>query len=284
MTPYPLGRVVQHDPRSLAFAHGVLPKSAIGPVAWTRRAPVFDQGSLGSCTGMAATGLLGTDSKARVGLRAATILDYQVSAQSVLQRAVALVVPKDVGRVTVTVQEELAERVYGLATSLDQFDGTWPPDDTGSSGIGAAKALQKLDLATGYTHAFSPDALKSALMTGPVMVGTIWLGSMFETDDDHFIVVDRTSGEAGGHEWIVHQYDPGRYRMTNSWGTGWGEDGMAWIKEDDLHWLLSRDGDVTVPKWNTARPRTVTNQQLYDSQKANWATTQAWGLYKGLRL
>jgi hypothetical protein len=63
-----LGRHVQHDPRSLRYAHGVLPKTAIKTVDWTRRAPIFDQGQLGSCTGNAAAGLLGTDSATRPGL------------------------------------------------------------------------------------------------------------------------------------------------------------------------------------------------------------------------
>ena len=42
-----LGRHVLHDPRSLRYAHGVLPKAAIRSVDWVRRAPVFDQGQLG---------------------------------------------------------------------------------------------------------------------------------------------------------------------------------------------------------------------------------------------
>lgn len=44
-----LGRRVFHDPRSLAYAHPVLPKSAIQTVEWTRRIPILDQGRLGSC-------------------------------------------------------------------------------------------------------------------------------------------------------------------------------------------------------------------------------------------
>jgi hypothetical protein len=280
-----LGRHVQHDPRSLGYAHGVLPRSALQPVAWTRRAGIFDQGDKGSCTGNAAAGLLGTDSKARTGLTSAVILDY--GGTTTLEAVSAA--PRDTGRITVPVDEALALRTYSLATQLDEFSGQWPPTDTGSSGVGAAKALQKLDLATGYTHVFSPAALQSALQTGPAMAGTQWMNSQFDPEDgpdgQAVMVVDRTSGVAGGHEYVIHQWDPanGRYRMTNSWGV-WGTDGMAWISEDDLHWLLSQDGDVTVPVWNTAKPKTVTNQQMYDGAKTQWALTQAWGAYKGLKL
>nr|WP_241827828.1 hypothetical protein [Actinopolymorpha singaporensis] len=44
-----LGRNVEHDERSLAFAVGVLPRSAIKTVHWDRRIGILDQGNLGSC-------------------------------------------------------------------------------------------------------------------------------------------------------------------------------------------------------------------------------------------
>jgi hypothetical protein len=226
-----LGRHVQHDPRSLRYAHGVLPKSAIKSVDWTRRAPIFDQGDLGSCTGNAATGLLGTDSAARTGLTSATVNNS-----------------------IVLVDENLAVKVYELATQLDSVKGTYPPDDTGSSGIGAAKALQKLGLAASYTHAFSLDALKSALQRGPVMVGTVWLESMFDVDSKSgYVSVDRESSVAGGHEYVISAYNAttGVFRMDNSWGDSWGGLGSAWLAQTDMQWLLSQQGDVTVPVWAT---------------------------------
>lgn len=254
-----LGRHVEHDPRSLAYAHGVLPKTAIKSVDWTRRAPIFNQGQLGSCTGNAAAGLLCTDSATRTGLT-----------------TVALT-----GDPTLwPVDEELAVEVYKLATTLDNITGSYPPDDTGSSGIGAAKALKKLGLATGYTHAFSLDALKSALQTGPVMVGTVWLDSMFEPTAAGNITVARDGGVAGGHEYVISAYDAGarQFRIDNSWGDGWGVRGSAWITEADMQWLLSQQGDVTVPVWTVAptpppAPTSATDPRLVQAL----ALMQAWG-------
>jgi hypothetical protein len=225
-----LGRHVEHDPRSLAFAHGVLPKAAIKSVDWTRRAPIFDQGNLGSCTGNAAAGLVATDFRDRTGLTSVTINDE--------------VLPVD---------EDFAVRLYSLATQLDEFDGAYPPDDTGSSGLGAAKALKKVGLSTGYTHAFSLTALLSALQAGPVMVGTVWLESMFEVDADGYVTVDRKSSVAGGHEFVLSAYDIGRQalRIDNSWGDSWGVRGSAWLTQADMQWLLAQQGDVTVPAWVT---------------------------------
>lgn len=232
-TPHPLGRRVEHDPRSLNYAHGVLPKNAIKSVDWTRRAPIFDQGQLGSCTGNAAAGLVATDSAARTGLTTVPI-------------------PGDPN--LWPVDEELAVEVYKLATTLDNVQGSYPPDDTGSSGIGAAKALKKLGLATGYTHAFSIDAVKSALQTGAVMVGTVWLESMFDVSSNGHVTVDRKSAVAGGHEYVISAYDTSTrlFRMDNSWGDTWGAHGSAWFTEADMQWLLSQQGDVTVPAWTTA--------------------------------
>jgi hypothetical protein len=232
-TPHPLGRRVEHDPRSLQFAHGVLPKNAIKSVDWTRRAPIFDQGQVGSCCGNAAAGLVGTDSAARTGLTTVSITGDPNAWP---------------------VDEELAVEVYKLATTLDNITGAYPPTDTGSSGIGAAKALKKLGLATGYTHAFSIDAVKSALQTGPVMVGTVWLESMFDPTPAGNITVDRKSAVAGGHEYVISAYDASarQFRMENSWSASWGVRGSAWITEADMQWLLSQQGDVTVPAWTTA--------------------------------
>ena len=225
-----LGRHVEHDPRSLDYAHGVLPKSALRSVDWARRAPIFDQGQIGSCTGNAAAGLVGTDCAARTGLTSVQI-DQDV----------------------LPVDESLAVQLYELATRLDGIKGVYPPDDTGSSGVAAAKALKKLGLAASYTHAFSIDALKSALQSGPVMVGTVWVQSMFEVDPDGFIIVDRSSSVAGGHEYVISAYDADRlaFRVDNSWGEQWGLRGKAWITQANLDWLLSQQGDVTVPAWTT---------------------------------
>lgn len=261
---YRLGRHVFHDPRSLAYAHGVLPKSAITSVRWTRRIPILDQGQLGSCTGNAATGVLGTDSAGRTA--AGTVVVAKADKYRIFTAGASY-----------ALDEAFAVKVYELATRLDPYPGQYPPTDTGSDGVSVSKALQALGLIQGYTHAFSIDALNSALMSGPVLLGIEWLGSMFTTDTDGTIIVDPTSGVAGGHELEVVGYstDTGKYEIPNSWGAdGFGVDGTGFMTTKDMIYLLGQQGDVTVPAFAAAPvpvpPVPVTDQQLYD-------TVKAWG-------
>lgn len=268
----PLGRHIEHDPRSLRYAHGVLPTSAIKSVEWTRRVPIFDQGQLGSCTGNAATGALGTDSAGRTATTTVTISAAGAAASHGL--FTAGVHP---------LEETFAVALYSLATILDGVTGLYPPTDTGSSGIGVAKALKALGLSTGYTHAFSLDALNSALQAGPVLIGIPWMKSMFDTASDGRIKVDKNSGEAGGHELELSRFDTatGEYWVPNSWGTTWGKDGWAYLTTADLSWLLSQAGDVTVPAWTTS-PAPAPTPTPISADATLAAAFQTWRTAKGL--
>jgi hypothetical protein len=238
-----LGRHVEHDPQSLRYAHGVLPKSAIKSVAWTRRIPILDQGDLGSCTGNAAVGALGTDSAGRTASSTVTISAAGAAASHGLFTAGVH-----------QLDEAFAVALYSLATILDGVSGQYPPTDTGSTGIGVAKALQALGLAASYTHAFSIAALNSALQAGPVLIGINWYQSMFDPRSDGQIVVDTKSGLAGGHELELNAYDAatGEYQVPNSWASSWGVDGCGYFTTASLTTLLGQQGDVTVPAWATA--------------------------------
>jgi hypothetical protein len=260
-----LGRHVRHDKRSLKHAYGVLPKSAIVPVNWTRRIPILDQGQLGSCTTNAFTGALGTDSAQRTGLAAATV---RADSQGVFTAG------------SYILNEDFAVRAYSLETRDDAYPGQYLPDDTGSDGLGAMAMGQDLGLVDSYQHAFSIAAVRSALMSGPVLWGTVWLNSMFTTDSKGFLIVNRSSGEAGGHELVLRAYDPATdvYGGDNSWGESFGVGGSFFVTGANLRWLLSQDGDITVPTWTASAPvppappspSAVTDQQLWDLSKA-WA-------------
>lgn len=228
-----LGRIQHHDPRNLNYAHSVLPKSAIKSVTWARHTPILDQGSIGSCTGNALTGALGTDSAGRTATAQVTV---KADSKNIFKAS------------TYTLDENFAVMAYELNTRLDDIKGQYKPDDTGSSGPACGKTAQALGLASGYTHAFSYDALRSALQAGPVLIGIPWYNSMFDPQADGQIAVDKTSGLAGGHELMIREYDAVKdvAWVDNSWGLSWGVNGRGYFKGADLRALLADGGDVTV--------------------------------------
>ncbi len=209
---YVLGRHLEpnHDPASRRYPASTV---ALRTIAWPHHGEVLDQGSLGSCTGNATIDVLMTEPEYRAGRE---------------------------------LHEGDARDVYSLATHLDHYRGVWPPTDTGSNGLSAAKAAVRKGLATGYRHAFGLQHTLGALAAGPVMVGTKWLQGMFSPRSDG--TLDVSGAVAGGHEYALIGLDVERQlvMMLNSWGSSWGKGGTALIRWADLDTLLSDGGDCTV--------------------------------------
>jgi hypothetical protein len=218
-----LGRHVNHDPRSRAFAHFARART-LRSVRHTRHAPVLDQGDLGSCTGNAMVGAAACD-PLFPALPQRTALD-----------------------------EQLAVRLYSAATSLDDFAGTYPPTDTGSDGLSVAKAATAAGLVSGYRHAFTLADALDALMDGPVLTGIDWYEGFDHPDADGTVAI--SGGIRGGHEVVVDEYDAttGRIGLTNSWGQAWGHEGRFFMTTATWGRLLQHDGDVTVLVPATAPP------------------------------
>jgi hypothetical protein len=215
------GRHVFHDPASKGYAvTGEVPP---GPIVHERHIPILDQGQLGSCTGNAGTGMLGTS----------PFFD------TAPVRSLALNQPYAVG-------------LYGQATHLDGIPGYYPPIDGGSSGLGVAKALRARGIIDRYEHAFSVEAMLTALRRAPVIVGTVWLSGMNTPDSRGFVQL--TGKAEGGHEYLCREYEPVGSRLSfgvltfdNSWSASWGDRGRFRITVGDFAYLLKQQGDVTAP-------------------------------------
>lgn len=204
-----LGRHVEHDPRSRAFAFETV--APIATVLHARHVPIFDQQSLGSCTGNAAAGCMGT------------------------------------GPWTHTTSETDAVSLYERATHLDRIAGTYPPSDTGSSGLAVMKAVKERGWITAYRHCFSLHSVLAALQTTPVIAGISWYEGFDHPDVHGFGKI--SGGVRGGHEICLVGVDATAktVRAANSWGTGWGDSGFFSFSWDDFDRLLHEYGDCTVP-------------------------------------
>jgi hypothetical protein len=242
-----LGRHVNHDPRSRRFPVREM-AGTVASVRHERHVPIFDQGNLGSCTGNAAIGCMST------GSFFATV-DANEEAQYPLTEGGAVL-------------------VYGAATAVDSYAGTYPPEDTGSDGLSVAKVLKSAGWISGYEHAFSFDQGLAALMAHPLIVGVNWYDDMFSPDPSGR--VRPTGGLAGGHEFVWDSYDAIAKvcGFTNSWAGSWGLNGRFTMTVADFTKLLAQDGDVTsfVPI-TTAPPQP---QPTSDPGDVMWAATKAW--------
>lgn len=228
-----LGRHVNHDVRSLGFLFAAEPREVV-PVAWTRQIPTLDQGSLGSCTGNALTGAVGT---------------YP------LFPALPASHP--------ALDENEAVSLYSLATQLDPYAGQYPPTDTGSDGVSVCKAGVRKGLISGYTHCTDLASMQQALQRGPVIVGVNWYSSFDTPDSSGLVSISSGAYVRGGHEFEVYADNAnGTFYAWNSWGNSYGVGGKFHFSYDTMSRLFSEQGDCTVPAPLSA-PRPAPSPVLY---------------------
>jgi hypothetical protein len=213
-----LGRHVDTRLRQLARPYAG-PRKTVASVTWERNIPILDQGDVGSCTGNAMTGALGT------GLLYAAL------------------------PAGITLDEDEALKLYSAAESIDG-DGPYPPNDNGSTGPSVARAAQDGELISGFTHYTDLDSALQALMDGPVILGMNWYSSFDTPAADGTVSITPDAYVRGGHEVLARIVDAGAQviGLDNSWGASWGVDGSFRMSYATLERLLSEEGDCTAPE------------------------------------
>lgn len=216
-----LGRHLWLDARSLPYMVERSVTAMSTPLKnqnWERIIPILDQGQLGSCTGNAGTGLLGTEPF------------YDKVGNTAL----------GTGDLDPTACEKFAIQLYSDATKADPYPGTYPPTDSGSSGLAICQVLKTRGTIKSYNWAQTAHGFLQLLQWGPVMMGLSWYEAFFEPDNNGFIDSNQhwsTSGLAGGHEVEVVEVELDTTNVNNSvltccnsWTTSWGDAGRFRIR------------------------------------------------------
>ena len=205
-----------HDSRSRFFATPASKtRQPTQNIRHERKAPIWDQGMLGSCTANAFLGMLMTE-------------PFHTWGGGKWRFA-----------------EPDCVSFYSLETRLDPFTGSYPPEDTGSAFLYAAKAGKQMKYIRKYEHAFNTTSALNWLVAQPINIGVTWYESMMETDKQGFVVP--RGRIAGGHEICVDEINSSkRYvEFSQSWGDSWGPlKGRGRMTWETLDTLLRQDGDV----------------------------------------
>lgn len=160
-----------------------------------------------------------------------------------------------------------AHQIFYGAQKIDRERHNLHFED-GATVIAGAKEVQRLGFIEGYRWAFGVEQVIDALVGhGPVVLGINWYDGMYETRPSGMVEV---SGRlVGGHAITLFGYHPkmrirgeGWFKRhevvpwVNSWGSEYGNNGIGYLKIEDLDRLLKEQGEACVPV-NRLRPKVL---------------------------
>jgi hypothetical protein len=146
--------------------------------------------------------------------------------------------------------QPFARYIYKQAQKIDETPGE---NYEGTSVLAGAKAMANQQALASYSWAFNIDDVIDALIQkGPVVLGINWYEGMYSAPSG----VLKVSGEhVGGHCILAIGYTMSSkalggvpsITLQNSWGRGWGNNGLAEIAVSDLSKLLLDNGEACIP-------------------------------------
>lgn len=144
------------------------------------------------------------------------------------------------------------KRRYHDAQRIDAWEGGSyegaDPFYEGTGLVAGGKILTDIGLFAEYRWAFGEEDLYLSIgHLGPAVIGVNWYEGMHHPDSKGRLQI--TGNVAGGHAILVrgvsvkHQM----YRLTNSWGRGYGVNGEVFLSRADMARLLAENGECLIP-------------------------------------
>lgn len=148
-----------------------------------------------------------------------------------------------------TLDNAYALDVYRQATLIDE----WPEDWTNSEGTSVragAKEMARRGLIPAYAFTYNVDEVVVWILNkGPVVFGCNWYTGQDNPRPNNDYFIKPTGQIRGGHCILVdgvrfNGNDQDYFRLLNSWGRSWGDDGRCKIKIPDFEKLLKQNAGV----------------------------------------
>lgn len=206
-----LDRIPQFDPRNLDYRIRTVVRGVGKPRSYTWKVGTYlDQGQEGACVGFG--------------------FSHELAAR-----------PR-----VLPVTNDSARALYKAAQLVDE----WPGEDySGTSVLAGAKIVTQMGHYKEYRWAMTlEEAVMAVGYRGPIVVGFNWYDGMMRPSEGF---VRPSGGIVGGHCTLVYSVavaPANRYfRIWNSWGQDWGDNGTAKLSFDDFERLLHESGEVCLP-------------------------------------
>lgn len=148
-----------------------------------------------------------------------------------------------------------AHLMYKWFQTMDPWSGE---DYEGTSVDAGFKGMRQLGWIKEWRWLETVDRIRDAvLQVGPVVLGVDWTENMYETRPSGLVEIGGT--KVGGHCITIIGYHPGMriagedwnaryevFKWKNSWGTGYGKNGVGYITRNDLATLMAAGGEAAI--------------------------------------
>lgn len=144
-------------------------------------------------------------------------------------------------------------KVYFYAQKRDIYPGgEYPganPVSGGTSILDGVKALKDKGLIFGYRWTFSNKQLKIGVgYNKPATIGIPWFEKMNYPNNNGYLIPRGILYAYHAITVVGYDKENNRFRVLNTWGPNWGDNGKAWIKGKHMKMLLANRGEAVFLK------------------------------------